>query len=209
MRLLFGLMLLGVMALVGGWSYQVYDASRQAVPLELLTSHVFENPRDITDFELQDQDGNAFGPAQLQGQWSLVFLGYTSCPDVCPTTMAKLAAAYDDLKRIAPLQIVFLSVDPSRDSLNKLKDYRNFFHPEIVAVTGEHQQLYPLTQALGMVYAMVGSGDDYLVDHSASLVLLNPQGQRYAVFKPQPSINGLGQMTRQQLISDFATLTHH
>lgn len=176
-------------------------------PIELKTSFEYPQPQPLAPFVLQDQHGNAFTNAQLKGKWSLFFVGYTSCPDVCPTTMAKLAAAYPQLSKHAPLQIVFLSVDPQRDPPAKLLNYVNFFNPEFVAVTGEHQQLLPITRGLGFVYAMVGAGENYQVDHSSSLALVSPQGEKIAIIKPQSSSPGkLPQISNSDLIDDVIQL---
>ncbi|MGL6122745.1 MAG: SCO family protein, partial [Shewanella sp.] len=151
-------------------------------PIELTSGFLFPQAYELTPFELVDQHNQAFTNASLQGKWSLFFIGFTFCPDICPTTLNKLAAAYPDLNKIAPLQVVFLSVDPQRDTQDKLLTYINFFNKEFKAVTGKQTQIFPLTRSLGMAYAMVGEGENYQVDHSAGYVLVSPQGTRIAVF---------------------------
>ncbi|MGL4473235.1 MAG: SCO family protein [Shewanella sp.] len=207
MRILIGVIIVGFIMLAGVLSYQGYQQALTGGDDPLTTSYQFEKPRPIIDFVLTNQDDAPFTAKHLLGQWSLIFVGYTSCPDICPTTMAKLSSMYEQLNTIAPVQIIFLSVDPARDSIQKLQDYRNFFHPKMIAVTGEHAKLYPLTQSLGMVYAMTGTGADYQVDHSASLVLINPQGERVAVFKTMANTQGQGDMSSAQIIHDFRLLT--
>ncbi|QSX29972.1 SCO family protein [Shewanella cyperi] len=169
---------------LGGLALLGLTGSKGAAP-ELETGFVFPEPRTLSDFKLTDQNGSAFTREALQGKWSLVFAGYTSCPDVCPTTMGLLNAIYPTLVDKAPFQVLFLSVDPERDSTAKLKDYMAFFNPAFKGLSGPHATLLPLTRELGLVYAMVGEGKNYQVDHSASLVLLSPEGRRLAVFKPQ------------------------
>ncbi len=108
------------------------------------------------------------------------------------------------------LQVVFLSVDPARDTQAKLKDYINFFNPNFVAVTAPHSQLLPLTRELGFVYTMVGEGENYQVDHSASMVLISPDGTRVATVKPTSlDPRQLPQIRNKNLIHDVIALATH
>ncbi|MGP1832946.1 SCO family protein [Shewanella frigidimarina] len=195
-----GLMLL---ALVGGVVYQ----QTQTKPMPLETSYVFEQQRPLAPFTLTDQYGNAFTNQTVQGKWSLFFIGYTACPDVCPTTLNKLAAAYPQLQKIASnVQVVFVSADPKRDTQAKRLDYINFFNKDFKAVSAEHTDLFPFSRDLGFVYAMVGEDSDYQVDHSASYVLVSPRGEKIAVFKPKPQPGQLAQILNAELISDFSQI---
>jgi protein SCO1/2 len=150
---------------------------------------LYPQPRALPDFKLVDQQNQAYTKSELLGHWSLLFVGYTYCPDICPTTLAELKGIYPELQKIAseyPVQIVLLSVDPKRDTPERLNEYINFFNPEFKAVSGEHAQLFPLVRAMGMMYSMSESTDnpDYLVDHSSSVVLVNPKAQVVGRFKP-------------------------
>ncbi|ABV89317.1 SCO family protein [Shewanella pealeana] len=183
----------------------VYASIQLAQPknLALQTSFEYPAPLPLAPFSLTDQRGNSFSNTDLLGKWSLFFIGYTSCPDVCPTTMGKLSSAYPKLTDKAELQVIFLSVDPQRDSTETLENYIKFFNPEFIAVTGEHSQLFPVTRSLGFVYAMVGNGPDYQVDHSASFALVSPQGEKIAIIKPKSSSPGkLPQIKNSDLIHD-------
>jgi protein SCO1/2 len=171
--------------------------------LDLATSYVFEQPRALAPFTLADQYGNPFTNQSLQGKWSLFFIGYTACPDVCPTTLNKLAAAYPKLQKISDsFQVVFVSADPERDTQTKRLDYINFFNKEFKAVSAEHSALFPFSRDLGFVYAMVGEDSDYQVDHSASYVLVSPRGEKTAVFKTKPTPGQLPQILNSELIND-------
>lgn len=172
-------------------------------PPVLDTGFVFPQAKPLSPFSLTDQFGQPFDNTRLQGKWSLIFLGYTSCPDVCPTTMAKLSAAYPTLNESGNLQVIFLSVDPARDTQERLKQYSAFYHPEFIALTGDHKALLPFTRELGMVYAMVGDGADYQVDHSASIVVISPKGEKYAVFKPKSDGKSVPQILNKSLIADM------
>ncbi|MCL1126801.1 SCO family protein [Shewanella surugensis] len=178
--------------------------SLDAPILDLKTSYVFPTARVIAPFELKDQQGHIFTNNHLMGKWSLFFIGYTSCPDVCPTTMSKLTAAHSQLSQDIDLQVVFISVDPQRDSQDRLEDYISFFNPEFVAVTAGHENLVPFTRDLGFVYAMVGEGENYQVDHSASYALISPKGEKTAIIKPSSTAAGIApQIKNKDLISDL------
>ena len=179
----------------------------QKAPLELKTTQLFPTPRSVIAFSMTDHKGKTFTQENLKGKWSILFAGYTSCPDICPTTMGKLSNAYSKLNTIAPLQVVLVSVDPQRDTQDKLNAYIEFFNPEFVAVTTEHKNLIPITRSLGMAYSMVGEGDNYLVDHSASLVLISPKGERFAMIKPKSDKLGkVPQIKTKALISDISQI---
>lgn len=151
---------------------------------------VMPTPRPLPEFNMQTQAGKVFSKADFSGRWTLLFLGYTYCPDICPMTLANLSRAYPDLKTQVPdLQVVLLTADPQRDTSDRLQQYIAYFHKDFLAVRGEHSSLLPLTQALGLVYAMVdqsvdGESDTYSVDHSASIVLVGPDGRLQARFRP-------------------------
>jgi len=164
----------------------------------------YQQPRAIKAFELTKHDGQPFGKQQLVGRWSLVFFGYTSCPDVCPTTLQNLGFIYDDLQAIADnSQVLLVSVDPQRDNLNKLSQYIAYFNPEFVALRAGHDVLFPFARNLGLMYAISGEGDDYLVDHSASLVLINPDGDIAAIFKPEQAVGKVPSIDSDKLLSDY------
>ena len=138
------------------------------------------NPaRHIALPELLRHDGKAFTNDDLTGQWTLVFFGYTHCPDICPTTMNVLAAAKNKAAEDFP-EVVFVSVDPKRDTVDTLGGYVHYFDPTFIGVTGDEKMIQALTLQTGVVYMKVpgssGSEDDYLVDHSSSILLINPEG---------------------------------
>ena len=143
--------------------------------------------------------------------WSLVFVGYTYCPDICPTTLAELKSIYPELQKIPsdyPIQIVLLSVDPKRDIPERLNEYINFFHPDFIAVSGEHSQLFPLVRAMGMMYSMSESTDNpnYLVDHSSSVVVVNPKAQVVGRFKPEFVVGKLPISEGQKILADMPAI---
>jgi len=165
---------------------------------------VFDKPRIIPEFNLIDQQGQAFTKEQLKGQWTLVFFGFTTCPDICPTTLASLSKVYgklnDDIRD--KTQIVLLSVDPARDTPEKLEEYVGFFNKNFVGVTGDFFEVKSLADKLNVAFNKVVTGDDYTIDHSAHLVLINPYGDYHGIFKPPFELARL-KVTYQSIVSSF------
>ncbi len=133
-----------------------------------------------------------FGNADLAGHWSFMFFGYTQCPDVCPTALAlmkELGARLAANAAVPPaptFQVVFVSVDPHRDTMQLLGEYMAAFDPSFVGVSGTDAELLPLTRALGVYYRRNDGTDarHYTVDHSAAIYLIDPRGRLAAVFSP-------------------------
>lgn len=173
---------------VGGFVHKV-NQPRVLTPSELNINraYLFEKPRMLPAFELTDHLGEPFTPASLEGQWTLIFFGFTYCPDVCPTTMAQLAKFMQSLEGLPEAddtRVIMVSVDPARDSVEKLAAYVPYFNPDFVGVTGEFLDIHRFATSLNTPFRKVpGQGDDYLVDHSANVVLINPRGDFHAFFK--------------------------
>jgi protein SCO1/2 len=177
------------------------------------TQHVSLYPqvRAMPDFQLVDHNNQTFTSENLIGHWSLVFVGYTYCPDICPTTLAELKSIYSELQKIPtdfPIQVVLMSVDPKRDTPERLNEYINFFHPDFIAVSGEHVQLFPLVRSMGMMYSMSESTDNpnYLVDHSSSVVVVNPKAQVVGRFKPDFVAGKLPISEGQKILADMPVI---
>mgnify|MGYP003334875119 CR=1 FL=1 len=147
---------------------------------------VLNTPRIFSDFELTDHKGNLFNQERLQDVWTIVFFGFTHCPDICPTTLSILNDTYSKLKdrEKERMQIVMISVDPERDSVEKLAEYVPFFNDEFIGVTGNKHLIRRLTAELNVAYNKVPlDASDYTVDHSTQLVLINPKGHYHGFFK--------------------------
>jgi len=171
----------------------------------------YQTPRVVKPFEMTDHQGNSFTNDALENKWTWVFFGYTSCPDVCPTTLQELNFYYDDLKAVnESVQVLLISVDPQRDSVEKLSQYIAYFNPDFKALTADHSVLFPFARNLGLMYAISDKDkeESYLVDHSASIVLLNPEGKIAAIFKPQHKLGELPIISGEQLVSDFAKIVN-
>lgn len=169
----------------------------------------YETPRAVQTFEMTAHSGESFTEQNLADKWSWVFFGYTSCPDVCPTTLQELNFNYDALKAIAPnTQVILASVDPKRDQVEKLAQYIAYFNDEFIAVRAGHDVLFPFARNLGLMYAITEdtNQENYLVDHSASVVLINPQGKIAAIFKPKHELGQLPIINGEEVVSDFAKI---
>ncbi|MGH8455742.1 MAG: SCO family protein, partial [Stenotrophobium sp.] len=126
--------------------------------------------------------------ASLLGHWTLLYPGYTSCPDVCPTTLAMLKALDANLAKSGhKLSVVFLSIDPARDTPVRLATYVHFFNPDFTGVTAQEPALAQFTRMLGIAYLKVPgkTPETYEMDHSSGLILFDPQA-RYTAFFSAP-----------------------
>jgi len=144
----------------------------------------------LTDFTLEGIDSKPFTKDSLKGHWSLMFFGFTNCPFVCPTTMTEIAKMYQMLQKQLPAEklptIVFVTVDPERDNIVRLKNYVTKFNPKFQATRGELPALNQLVNQLGVASSKILSSDakpmDYMVVHSSQIFVLDPEGNLRAIF---------------------------
>jgi len=189
-RLTVTLCLLFIAVVVGMF---VYTTTRPTVLSEaqLREQGVFilPRPREIAPFELEGADGSAFTLADLEGRWSYLFFGFTNCPDICPTSMADLAEAERRLRQQDPelaerFQGVLVSVDPERDTREKLEQYVTAFSPRFLGARGSRAEIAELGTQLNVAFARVPADDGgYQVDHSANIVIVNPRGHYHGFVK--------------------------
>ncbi len=170
-----------ILAVCGGyWLARELDSSGP----QLATGTWLPRPREIGDFRLIDGHEQPFTLQQLEGHPTLVFFGFTHCPDVCPTTLAALA----QLKKrasVAALQVVVVSVDPARDTAPVLARYVHAFDPTFIGLTGDPGSIQALTRRFGIAVSRVDlPGGDYTMDHSAAVFLLDTHARIVAVFTP-------------------------
>jgi|TARA_Y100000588_G_scaffold372032_1_gene444101 protein SCO1/2 len=171
---------------------------------------VYEQAKPISPFLLTDQHGAPADNSQFMDHWNLVFLGYTSCPDICPMTLAKLTAIQKQLSQDYKVQVWFVAVDPKRDTTEKRKAYIDYFNPNFLAVSGPHKQLFPFVRELGLIYAINDSDQqEYAVDHSASVVLVDPTGSVRAIFKPQFKQGNVPLVDASKLTEEFKLIADY
>lgn len=173
----------------------------QPKAIQINSGTLLQPARALPAFTLVDANGQPFTNANLQGRWTLVFVGFTSCPDICPTTLTLLKSVLADLGSAATqLDVLLLSIDPERDTPERLKGYVQYFDPRFKAATGPNSELDKLAPAMGFAYVKVpgATPETYTMDHSTALLLLNPQGALAGVFTaPQ---------RREALVTDLTTL---
>ena len=177
--------------LAGVWLAEIYrehDSRAMLLPDQVMT--LFPNPKPLTAFALTDHKNRVFDLASLKGKWSFLFFGFTHCPDVCPTTLAVLARAHDNIVKnrvgAEDIQFVFISVDPNRDTASKLRQYVDYFDTTFLGVTGDDAQIGNLAGQLGAAYqvAITPGTENYPVYHTTAVFLLDPRARYHAVFTP-------------------------
>jgi protein SCO1/2 len=142
------------------------------------------SPRELPSFSLTNHLNNPFENQDLTGSWSMIFFGFTHCPDVCPLTLNILDQVSNELSDFAHIpRNIFISVDPKRDQPDSLKKYVEHFNQDMIGLTGTKDQIDNLTQSVGAIYAIGdNSKDNYLVDHSAHIFVTAPDGKMVALF---------------------------
>ena len=190
-RLIALAILVGAISAVGGISlWNVMQGPNQSSTATLM---ILPEPRIVDDFTLVDDEAQPFSLENLRGHWTLMFFGFTNCPDVCPSALYDLNLASEKLEQLRggqqpETQVVFVSVDPERDTPEKLSEYLGYFNPEFIGVTGNQQQLASLTMQLGIAYQIEEhepGAEQYNVYHSVSFLLTDPEGRLHGVF-PAP-----------------------
>ena len=164
--------------------------------LALMGAVVKQESRALNEFSLVDQRGERFDRSRFKGRWSLIFFGYTYCPDVCPTTMAILKQLEVELRgSIAEgnTQYILASVDPERDTPEKLAEYVAHFNPEFIGVTGNLEGMFEFARDLNSMFAKVPTDDqgNYLVDHSSSIIIINPRGEFHGFLRSPHNVENM------------------
>jgi protein SCO1/2 len=164
----------------------------------------FSKPRIIAPFALTDINGQPFTLDQLKGKWTVVFFGFTSCPDICPVTLSVLNKWYTALDKGFPAktQVVMITVDPERDTPDALRAYLKHFNPNFIGVTGELASIRALTDQLNVAFNRSSDAADYSVDHSSHLVLINPYGHYHGIFTAPFELSRL-KVTFQSIVTAF------
>jgi len=177
--------------LAGVWLAEIYrehDSRVMLLPDRVMT--LLPAPKPLTAFALTDHKNRVFDLASLKGKWSFLFFGFTHCPDICPTTLAVLAHARDNIAKntvgAEDVQFILISVDPNRDTASKLSQYVTYFHTTFLGVTGNDAQIGNLAGQLGAAYqvAFTPGMENYPVYHSTAVFLVDPRARYHAVFTP-------------------------
>jgi protein SCO1 len=164
----------------------IISHTSSGAPAALRTATLLASPRPIAEFELVDQHGTTVTHADLRGRWTILFAGFTHCPDACPATLAVLSQALAQVsEKDAVPRAVLLTVDPARDTAAQLASYLAYFPAPIVGLTGSETDIATFAGNLGLSFIKVpGTGEQYTVDHSTALVLIDPHGRLYGYITP-------------------------
>jgi len=186
------LILLGVASIpIGIWLGQLFFGDREGldpVIADLKEATLLPVPRPLDDFSLTTQDNGILDRESLRGHWTFLAFGYTHCPDVCPTLMATFDALEKELGKSsgAPQpEFLFVSVDPERDTPRRIGEFTRYFNPRIRGATAGHEALHHFTDQVGILYQRSEAPESamgYLVDHSASILLLDTKVRLAAIF---------------------------
>ncbi len=178
--------------------------------------------RELPDFRLLDHHNREFTNEDFKGSWHLVSYGFTTCPDICPTTLSQLASVVRRLNEQgrSDLRVVFYSVDHRRDTVAQMASYVPFFHPEFIGLThlddSDNPHL-PFEQGLGIVAQLLPAtgpdvdpaDDEYDVVHGINLLLVNPQGELQAVFEPDSNLPGPLNFNPDTVLQDYLAIRHY
>jgi len=150
--------------------------------------------RALPSFELVDQSGQPFTAQALRGRWHILFFGFTTCPDICPTTLSDMRRLFSQLTPAARerLQLILVTADPARDTPEQLKTYLSYYRSDFAGVTGEMDQLQRLSKALGLPFVPASQTEgDYSVAHSSNLALVAPDGTLRGHIRAPLKLEGL------------------
>ena len=170
----------------------------------LATGKILARPMEIDQFELIDQNNAAFNNKSLEGGWTVVFFGYTNCPDVCPTTIYKLAEIKNVIKEKLPstdFNTVLVTLDPDRDSAKRLDEYIGYFDETMLGVTGTYENIQSFTSSLSVFYQRINKEEGYDFNHTASIFVFDKNGLLFATMSPA---NTIGELTE-----DFYTILNN
>ncbi len=186
-------LILALAAGLGLIASKIYFSEPASSALPQTTAvRLFAPPRVLPDFTLRQSDGTQLVPGELNGHWTLVFLGFTHCPDICPLTLSQMAQAqttWESIPDAVRPRVLFVSVDPERDTPDGIGEYAHAFHKDTLAATADIPSLENFARSLSLVFAKVPAdagmpADQYSVDHSATMAVLDPQGRMTGVVQP-------------------------
>ena len=174
--------------------------------------------RALPEFQLLDHHNREFTRSDLQGRWHLVTYGFTTCPDICPTTLTHLASAKRALQKqgYPDLQVLFYTVDPARDTVTQLSSYVPYFDPDFIGLTHQQgsDQYIPFEQGLGIVAQLLPlegpdidpADNEYQVVHGVKLFLINPDAQLQAILAPDTSFSGVHSFSPDTITRDYMAI---
>ncbi|MGY0218563.1 SCO family protein [Endozoicomonadaceae bacterium StTr2] len=185
--------LVGIIALVVGLTFYrtIYKPPMSTEQLRQSGTVVFDAARSFETGKLLKHTGEEFDQNDFNGKWSLLYFGYTFCPDICPVSLTKMnqfhkLLAEKDPELAEKIKVYMVTVDPQRDTVEQMGQYMPYFNPEFVGLTGEMKYLYNFARQLNVPFSPVAQQSDefYLVDHSANIFVVNPKGDYHGFIRP-------------------------
>jgi len=181
-------------AIIGSAWFFMREITKPITHLEHAT--VLPFPMDLPDFTLIDQDSDPFTRESLEDNWSLLFFGFTHCPDICPATMQLLSITRtklvaQNLSESSLPKIILISVDPERDSPDVLKSYVSHFGKDIIGLTGNKSEIQKLAKRPGIFFQKSSTKNNYSVDHSTAVLVINPNAKFHALFSAPHNVDTL------------------
>ena len=170
----------------------------------LLTGKILTRPMELDNFELIDQNNQTFNSESLKGNWTILFFGYTNCPDVCPTTIYKLAEVKNDVNQNLPsknFNTVLVTLDPDRDTPERLDEYIGYFDESMLGVTGTYENIQSFSSNLSVFYQRINKDGGYDFNHTASIFVFNQDGSLFATMSPATTVS--------ELRDDFYTILNN
>ena len=170
----------------------------------LLTGKILTRPMELDNFELIDQNNQTFNSESLKGNWTILFFGYTNCPDVCPTTIYKLAEVKNDVNQNLPsknFNTVLVTLDPDRDTPERLDEYIGYFDESMLGVTGTYKNIQSFSSNLSVFFQRINKDGGYDFNHTASIFVFNQDGSLFATMSPATSVS--------ELRDDFYTILNN
>ena len=170
----------------------------------LLTGKILTRPIELDNFELIDQNNQTFNSESLKGNWTILFFGYTNCPDLCPTTIYKLAEVKNDVNQNLPsknFNTVLVTLDPDRDTPERLDEYIGYFDESMLGVTGTYKNIQSFSSNLSVFYQRINKDGGYDFNHTASIFVFNQDGSLFATMSPATSVS--------ELRDDFYTILNN
>lgn len=182
-------LVIAVLALGFGFRVGLKHDQNKGTVTNLATATVLPNPRAIVPFKLTDNKNQVFDNNSLKGHWTFLFFGFTNCPHICPTTMDDMRQVFSIFQKdkIKEPNFVMVSIDPERDTVKKVNTFVTAFNPDFEGAIGSKTEIEKLTKAMGIVYMKTKPKSDpeavnFEIDHSGTIVLVNPQGKITAFF---------------------------
>ena len=183
--------------------FQSLPSLLQKKPM-LLTGKILTRPMELNNFELIDQYNQTFNNKSLVGNWTIIFFGYTNCPDVCPTTIYKLAEIKNEIIEKLPSEnfnTVLVTLDPDRDTPERLDEYIGYFDKTMLGVTGTYEDIQTFASSLSVFYQRINKDEGYDFNHTASIFVLDKDGSLFATMSPANPVS--------ELKDDFYTILNN